>query len=121
MLEGDIENLSVNGHLIKKYFCWSPSRDYPVHTWCGVLGLWNLSANLFDLFALGILSYLFVALFAYFWVWLIYQTSSWLLLSSYVIGLQIMHKDITISKNVILFYVLNSEQVLIFLDVTRNS
>ena len=40
-LEGDIENLPVNGHLIKKYFCWSPLRDYPVYTLCGFLGLWN--------------------------------------------------------------------------------
>ena len=31
-LEGDIDNLPVNGHLIKRYFCWSSSRDHPVYT-----------------------------------------------------------------------------------------
>ena len=41
--------------------------------------------------------------------------------SSSVIDLQIMHEDLTILKIVILFYVLNSEQVFIFLDFTRNS
>ena len=38
-----------------------------------------------------------------------------------MIDLQIMHKGLTILKIVILFYVLNSEQVSIFLDFTRNS
>ena len=38
-----------------------------------------------------------------------------------MIDLQIMHKGLTILKIVTLFYVLNNEQVSIFLDFTRNS
>ena len=49
-LEGDIDNLPVNGHLIKRYFCSSPSRDYPVYTLCGVLAWWILFHFLFYLF-----------------------------------------------------------------------
>ena len=81
-----------------------------------MLGLWNLSASLFDLFVLDILFYYLF----YLCILSLINLSKFKLmpffLSTSVIDLQTMHKDFAILKIVILFCLLNSEYFFIFLD-----
>ena len=97
-LEYDIDNLPVNGHLIKRYFFWSPSRDHPVYT-CVVCFL--------DAFY-------FVVLLIYLCVMNLVNSSNLELMAHFKVLsfiCKLCTKDIIILENVILFWFLEQRKV----------